>query len=191
MSKIKLKDCCLFISDGDHQAPPKSKAGVPFITISNITVDNQLDFSSAMYVPREYYESISEKSKAQMNDVLYSVVGSFGKPVLIKDDLEFVFQRHIAILRPNTDKIIPEYLYYTMLSPNFYAIADFLAIGAAQRTLTLESLRNIEIELPTIEEQKRIVEAVKLIDEKIHVNQKINDYLPHHSCKTRIAAIAA
>lgn len=125
----------------------------------------------------EYYESLGENSKAQRGDILYSVVGSFGKPVLIEEEIEFVFQRHIAILRPDTDKILPQYLYYTMLNPSFYAIADYLAIGAAQRTLSLDSLRNIEIDLPTIDQQKKIVNAIAPIDRKIHNNNLINDYL--------------
>lgn len=177
MKRIKLQDCCVFISDGDHQAPPKSQEGVPFITISNITSDNRLDFNNAMYVPLEYYEKLPEKSKAMKNDILYSVVGSFGKPVLIDENKKFVFQRHIAILRPDTKKIMPEYLYYTMLSSQFYAIADYLAIGAAQRTLSLESLRNIEIELPPLSQQKKIVDVITPIDKKIRGNSVINDYL--------------
>ena len=177
MKKMKLQDCCIFISDGDHQAPPKSDKGVPFITISNITTDNRIDFSNVMYVPLEYYEQLSEKSKAIKNDILYSVVGSFGKPVLIEEDRKFVFQRHIAILRPNLEKVIPEFLYYTLLNPQFYTVADYLAIGAAQRTISLESLRNIEIELPSLSQQKRIVDVIAPIDKKMHENAMINDYL--------------
>ena len=177
MKKMKLQDCCIFISDGDHQAPPKSDKGVPFITISNITTDNRIDFSNVMYVPFEYYEQLSEKSKAIKNDILYSVVGSFGKPVLIEEDRKFVFQRHIAILRPNLEKVIPEFLYYTLLNPQFYTVADYVAIGAAQRTISLESLRNIEIELPSLSQQKRIVDVIAPIDKKIHENAMLNDYL--------------
>ena len=177
MPKLKLQDCCIFISDGDHQAPPKSDEGVPFITISNITANNRLDLENAMHVPEEYYEGISDTKKAKKNDILYSVVGSFGKPVLVDENLKFVFQRHIAILRPDTNKILPEFLYYSMLNPRFYAIADNLAIGAAQRTLTLDSLRNIEIEVPSLVEQKRIVDIIVPIDIKIRTNVQINDYL--------------
>jgi type I restriction enzyme M protein len=49
-----LKDVCEVISDGDHQPPPKSRDGVPFVTISNIDDRNQIDFSKTFFVPREY-----------------------------------------------------------------------------------------------------------------------------------------
>ena len=124
---VKLSECCSSIADGDHQPPPKATSGVPFVTISNINVSNQLDFNDTMFVPQEYYDNLDTKRKAVVGDVLYSVVGSFGIPVLIKEDNPFVFQRHIAILRPN-EKILPAFLYYTMLSNDFYAKADAVAL---------------------------------------------------------------
>lgn len=170
--KIKLKDICSSISDGDHQAPPKATKGVPFVTISNITNTNQFDFSNTMFVPQEYYDGLDSKRKAQEDDVLYSVVGSFGIPVYIKEAVPFVFQRHIAILRPNEDKIVPKFLYYTMLNRDFYMKADAAALGAAQRTISLTALRNMEIEIPHIEVQKKIAKVLSSYDELIENNQK-------------------
>lgn len=170
--KVRLQDICISISDGDHQAPPKSNSGVPFVTISNITNLNQIDFCDTMFVPRWYYEKIDSKRKAKANDILYSVVGSFGIPVFIKNNKEFIFQRHIAILRPNIKEIVPEYLYYVMLGREFYMIADSVAVGAAQRTITLSSLRNIEIVIPEIVKQQRIVNILSAYDDLIENNQK-------------------
>ena len=170
--KIKLKDVCISISDGDHQAPPKTNRGVPFVTISNITNTNQFDFSNTMFVPQEYYNSLDSKRKAKEGDILYSVVGSFGIPVYIKTNTQFVFQRHIAILRPNRDKIVPEFLYYTMLNRDFYMKADAAAIGAAQRTVSLTALRNMEIEIPHIETQKKLAKILSSYDNLIDNNQK-------------------
>lgn len=170
--KMKLNDVCISISDGDHQPPPKANKGVPFVTISNITNTNQFDFSNTMFVPQEYYDGLDPKRKAQEGDVLYSVVGSFGIPVYIKHNTPFVFQRHIAILRPNVYKISPPFLYYTMLNRDFYLKADAAAIGAAQRTVSLTALRNMEIEIPHIETQKKIAKILSSYDNLIDNNQK-------------------
>ena len=168
--KIRLKDCCISIADGDHQPPPKSEKGIPFVTIANI-VNNQFDFTNSMFVPNSYYEKLDGKRKAQKGDILYSVVGSFGVPVLIKEDRPFVFQRHIAILRPS-ENIDARFLYYTMLSRDFYMKADAAAIGAAQRTVSLTALRNIEITVPSIETQRRIADILSAYDDLIENNQK-------------------
>lgn len=168
--KMKLAECCLSVADGDHQPPPKTDKGIPFVTISNINANNQFDFSNTMFVSEDYYKKLDDKRKAKSGDVLYSVVGSFGIPIYIKDDTKFVFQRHIAILRPN-EKILSKFLYYTMLSDNFYAKADAVAIGAAQRTISLTALRNIEIDIPKIQEQEQIVKILSAYDDLIENNQ--------------------
>lgn len=170
--KVRLEDCCYSISDGDHQPPPKAQQGIPFVTISNINSMNQLDFSDTMFVPKEYYQSLDEKRKVRKGDVLYSVVGSFGIPVLIKEERPFVIQRHIAILRPKEDIVDSGFLFYTMLSRDFYAKADAVAIGAAQRTVSLGSLRNIKIDVPSLESQKHIADILSAYDDLIENNQK-------------------
>ena len=176
METKKLIDCCEFISDGDHLPPPKSDSGVPFITISNITGQNKLSFEDTMFVPESYYNGLNENKKAKKGDILYSVVGSFGKPVYVDFDKQMVFQRHIAILRPKRN-VNARFIYYTMLNPQFYKLVDKLAIGCSQRTVTLDTLRNIEISLPDKDIQDKTVEVLSLIDRKIDENCKINDNL--------------
>ena len=167
MSEWKLRDCCLSISDGDHLPPPKSDCGIPFITISNIDSTNHIDFSNTLFVPEEYYDKLDSIRKAQPDDIIYSVVGSFGKPVLIKENKKFVFQRHIAILRPNNEIVDSRYLYYIMLSRDFYMQADSVAVGAAQRTISLTSLRNMKVNLPEVPTQQRIATILSRYDSLI------------------------
>ena len=170
--KVKLKDCCHSISDGDHLPPPKSNSGVPFVTIANIDATNHIDFGNTMFVPLEYYNSLNDIRKAKCNDILYSVVGSFGKPVLIKENIPFAFQRHIAILRPNNEIADSRFLYYVMLTRDFFMQADTVAIGAAQRTISLTALRNMEVKLPSMETQYRIANILSRYGSLIENYQK-------------------
>lgn len=170
--KVKLGDICKSIADGDHQAPKKQESGVPFITISNIDSNNRIDFTNCLYVSKEYYDAINDKRKARKDDILYSVVGSFGVPVLIKENLKFAFQRHIAILRPDKDKIFPAFMYYCMVARDFYLQADSVAIGSAQRTITLGTLNNMQLTLPALPIQKRIASILSAYDDLIENNQK-------------------
>lgn len=169
----RLDECCISISDGDHLPPPKSDSGVPFITISNIdTTNNTIDFSNSMFVPESYYDSLHDIRKAVSGDILYSVVGTFGVPVLIRREKKFVFQRHIAILRPNKNVVLPEYLYYVMKSGSFYTQADAFAIGSAQRTIGLGALRKMKASIPCIEDQAKAVAVLATYDNLIEVNNK-------------------
>ena len=169
--KAKLSECCQSIPDGDHQAPPKSNKGIPFVTISNIK-DNSFDSTNCMHVPQSYYDNLLAKRKPQKGDILYSVVGSFGIPVLMKENVKFTCQRHIAMLRPNPHIVEPAYMYYSMLSKAFFLQADAAAIGAAQRTISLSSLQNLTINLPDLPTQRRIASILSAYDDLIENNRR-------------------
>ena len=181
MEQRKIQECCQFVTDGDHLPPPKSKKGIPFITITNINEFNKILFDDVMYVPESYFSELSHTKKAQKGDILYSVVGSFGKPVFITNNKKFVFQRHIALLRPN-DTINGKYLYYSMLNPSFFKVVDKYAIGCSQRTVTLDTLRNLKINIPSRTIQDNIAGILSLLDEKIDKNNVINDNLQQELC---------
>ena len=169
---IKLSECCSSIADGDHQPPPKAESGIPFITISNFTSTNALDFSDTMFVPKAYYDALDEKRKPNSGDIIYSIVGAtLGIPIYIRDDKPFVFQRHIGILRCDKSIVDPRFLYYVMLSRGFYLMADSVAVGAAQRTIGLASLRNLEIRIPSLKMQSRIAAILSAYDDLIENNQ--------------------
>ncbi|MEC0694178.1 restriction endonuclease subunit S [Bacillus atrophaeus] len=156
---VSLESVCETITDGDHQAPPKSEEGIPFLVISNIN-KGVLDFQKTRFVPKEYYNKLHAKRKPKVGDVLYSVTGSYGIPVLVDTDKEFCFQRHIAILKPNED-ICSKYLYYILKSRLVYNQATNYATGTAQLTVPLSGLRKIKIPLPSLNEQNYIVGKIE------------------------------
>jgi len=168
--KVKLAQVCSSISDGDHLPPPKCETGIPFVTISDIK-NNKFDLSNTRFVPRAYFDTIDEKRRIRKGDVLYSVVGSYGIPVYADKDLDIAFQRHIAILKPS-GTIDSRFLYYSILSRAFYNAADNVAIGAAQKTITLSALRNLEIPLPPLPVQRRIADILSAYDDLIENNRR-------------------
>ena len=155
-----LSNITVSITDGDHMPPPKTETGIPFITISNINKEqNTIDFSKTFKVPREYFKKIAEKRKPRKNDVLYTVTGSYGIPVLIELNLEFCFQRHIGLIRPKKS-INSKWLFYWVLSPQAKKQADETSTGTAQKTVSLNALRNFLIPNMPIGEQKKIVQEL-------------------------------
>ena len=157
------------VTDGDHMPPPKADSGVPFIMISNIE-GNIICWENTSFVGRNYYESIDSKRKPQIGDVLYTVTGSYGIPVLVDFDKEFCFQRHIALLRPK-DTIEQKYLYYALMEPGVYAQATKGATGTAQKTVGLGVLRKIEI--PFIFDRSEQMRVVENIESKLSVCDSI------------------
>ncbi|RIQ49448.1 restriction endonuclease subunit S [Bordetella avium] len=161
---LSLAQCCESIADGDHQAPQKTEDGIPFITISNVSATNQIDFSNTKFVSNSYYDGLDSKRKARTNDILYTVVGSFGIPVHIDCEKKFAFQRHIAILRPNPAVVLSKYMYHALRSSAVEKQAHKVAAGAAQKTITLSALNRMLIAVPSLEEQARIVAILDKFD---------------------------
>lgn len=163
-----LKSISDQVSDGDHQAPPQSLTGIPFIVISNIK-NNQINFSDTKFVPEEYYNNLAISRKPINGDILFTVTGSFGIPVLINTDIKFCFQRHIALIRLN--KLVnKKYLFYFLLSYFCFLQAKTVATGTAQKTVPLEGLREFTIPMPCILEQQVIV---SLLEEKLSVVEQL------------------
>lgn len=155
---VEIKTVCKHVTDGDHMPPPKAETGIPFIMISNIN-GNTIDWSDTSFVGKEYYNTIGDKRTPQKGDVLYTVTGSFGIPVLIDFEKEFCFQRHIALLRPN-EKIEQEFLYYALQDSTVYAQASKRATGTAQKTVGLTVLRTISIPFTTSKEKQSMMVSI-------------------------------
>lgn len=153
---VKLHSICETITDGDHMPPPKSEVGVPFVTITNIKIGYGIDFSNTYFVPKDYYAAIKEHRKPKQGDILYTVTGSFGIPVLIDFDREFCFQRHIGLIKP-ASSVSNSYLYFYLQTPDAFDQACKAATGVAQKTVSLSSLRNFSVPLPPLETQQKIV----------------------------------
>ncbi len=163
---VALSELATDITDGDHMPPPKSAKGIPFITISNVNKQSRkIDFSDTFTVAHEYYNKLKPNRKPQKGDVLYTVTGSYGIPIVIDYELEFCFQRHIGLIRPNKNTN-SRWLYYLLLSPLVFKQASDGATGTAQKTVSLKVLRNIKVPQMSLAKQDEIVRTLDALSEE-------------------------
>lgn len=153
---VALAEVCDSIFDGDHMPPPKSSSGIPFLVISNVNT-GKLNFSDTRFVPQDYYDALTDTRKPQNGDVLYTLVGTYGIPVLVDTDRAFCFQRHMALLKLKKDVILQRYLWYALQEKNFYRKATKIAKGTAQLTVPIKGLRQLTIPMASLLEQQEIV----------------------------------
>jgi type I restriction enzyme S subunit len=160
-NEVELSELASDITDGDHMPPPKAPSGVPFITISDIVKNTrEIDFSNTFTVPTEYFRNLKPNKKPRLGDVLYTVTGAtLGIPVLVKEQRDFCFQRHIGLVRPKPDTD-STWLSYALLSPQVFRQATLGSTGAAQKTVSLSVLRGLKVPKMALTEQKRIAAQV-------------------------------
>ena len=168
--KTRLSDCTVYITDGDHQPAPKSESGIKFIKIKDIQ-NGQISFNANLFVPIDYYDNLPSERKPKQNDILYSVVGSYGQAAFVNTREPFCFERNIALLHPG-ENIVPRFLFYAISSTDFFLQASNAAIGAAQKLISLSRLKNMVIPYPPIEHQHRIVDILSAYDDLIENNRK-------------------
>jgi restriction endonuclease S subunit len=145
---------------------------VPFITIANISRGEGIDFRSTHYVPRSYYDALSEARRPKSGDVLYSVTGSYGIVVAVPPDTEFCFQRHIALIRPGP-ALNSTFLLAVLTADEFRDQADAAATGVAQKTVSLGSLRKFTIPVPPLEIQQELAERLSSEESAIYANREL------------------
>jgi type I restriction enzyme, S subunit len=163
---VTLADLATDITDGDHLPPPKSPAGVPFITIGNISKETrEIDFTDTFMVARTYFDALKPHKKPRRGDVLYTVTGSFGIPVIVRDDAEFCFQRHIGLVRPKPETS-SSWLYYLLMSPQLLKQANDGATGTAQKTVSLKLLRGFVVPKVSPNQQKQAVEKLNALSDE-------------------------
>ena len=153
----KLGDVVMAVTDGDHMPPPQSTTGIPFLVISDVN-EGFIKFEKARFVPQKYYDNLPEIRKAERGDILFTVTGSYGIVIPVDTDVNFCFQRHIGLIKVIESR---EWLSYILRSQYVKHYCDEHATGTAQKTVGLETLRMLQIPLPPLAEQHRIVSEVE------------------------------
>ena len=164
-----LESVCYSIFDGDHMPPPKSEQGIPFLVISNVNAGH-LSFENTRFVPESYYEALSDTRKPGYGDVLYTLVGSYGIPVIVDSEYPFCFQRHMALLKPKN--IDSYYLWYILQSREMFEKATQIATGTAQLTVPIKGLRKLKFNCASANEQ---IEIVRILDDLLAKEQQAKE----------------
>jgi type I restriction enzyme S subunit len=163
----------------------------PYIRIRDLGKSKYLQINSEFeYVDDETQKTIS-RYIVNEGDILISVVGTIGLIGIVGETLDNANQTENCDKIVNITGVIPEYLYYYLISNFGQEEIRKGTVGAVQPKLPLKNVQDITVVYPSYEGQKNIVDILSSIDAKIELNNKINNNLAPHPCGARIAAIAA
>ena len=171
---MPMSDICSIITDGTHQPPKFKEEGIPFIFVSNITSD-KLTYGAEKFIDQDTYNELIKRTPIEIGDVLLSTVGSYGHPAVVKSDKKFLFQRHIAYLKPRREIVDSDYLHGAILSPDAQRQIEEGVKGIAQKTLNLSEIKKMRIPVPNMTNQKEFSAFVAQADKTKFVVQKALD----------------
>ena len=151
------------------------ETGVPFYRSKEIIETSQgQPISEPLFIRQEKYNEIKEKFGVPVpGDMLLTSVGTIGIPYIVKPDDHFYFKDgNLTWFRAFDEELLSEFLCYWIGSAEGYGILNNTTIGSSQKALTIAALKNIEIPLPPLHTQKRIVEILSAYDNLIKNSQK-------------------
>ena len=151
-----------------------TSSGVNFIKAEALNGDPELDSSGFAFVDEETHKNLLKRSVLAEDDVLITIagakIGACGR--VKKKHLPANTNQAVGIVRIDTEKAHPPFVYYFFKQHETYQFIQGLNAQAAQPNINLATLGSIEIPLPTIETQRHIADAISAYDDLIATNQR-------------------
>ena len=157
------------VRDGTHDSPKYKDNGIPLVTSKNI-VDDILDLSNVSLISPEDAFEIDKRSKVDKGDIIMSMIGTVGSAVLLLDEPKFCI-KNVALFKPK--KVSGEFLVQLIRSKIFQDYLEDSRDGGIQKFVSLGTLRNMEISLPSEREQAAIANALSDVDALISELEKL------------------
>lgn len=186
-SNIKLKHCTYIrarLGWKGLKADEYVEAGYPLLSAFNI-VNSKLDFENNInYINRERYEE-SPEIMLKLGDVLLVKDGAgIGKCAIIEEmPLPSTTNGSLAVITTD-NKLLPKYLYYYFQSSMFQKYIDRVKDGMGVPHLFQSDLREIEVVIPTIDEQETIItildKKMQILDETVKKKETIIEKLQEY-----------
>ena len=154
-------------------------SGVPVLNGSNLE-GFSLSEKTFRYVTREKADSLNN-ANAHRGDIVITHRGTLGQIVFIPQDSKYdryVISQSQFRVRCN-DKVLPEYLVYYFHTPigQHKLLSNASQVGVPALARPSSTFQQIEVVLPELSIQKRVVEIISTIQKKIVNNQELNDNL--------------
>ena len=172
---VQLGSVCQMINGDRGKNYPSGEdfvpMGVPFVNAGHLQ-EGRVDFSSMNYITEEKYALLSQ-GKMRRNDILYCLRGSLGKHGLVDFERGAVASS-LVILRCNDQRILPQFLFYAIETPEIEKQLKAANNGSSQPNLSAASVKAYNIKLPSINKQAEFAAFVAEVDKsKLAVKQSL------------------
>ena len=156
--------CTMKITDGTHKTPTYSdkENGVVFLSAKDIT-SGEINWENTKYITSELHKELYSRLAPQINDILLAKNGTTGVAALVKEDKVFDIYVTLALLRPNVEIVIPEYLLNIINSPLCKVQFNENLTGIGVPNLHLRDIKDVKIKVPSISEQEIISDKVEML----------------------------
>ena len=168
-----IKEVSLGIYDGPHATPPKADSGPIFLGIKNVTAQGRFDLSEIRHVSEEHYPRWTRRVTPQANDIVFSYEATLHRYALIPEGFRGCLGRRMALIRPDTEKVVPRFLHYYFLCNHWRSVVESNVIrGATVDRIPITRFPDFEVRIPDIGTQRHIASILSAYDDLIENNRR-------------------
>ena len=178
--EVKLGDVCDL--KGGKRLPKGSNLTTipnrhPYVRVRDLGKNKILQLNENYeYVPEGIQKNIANYI-VNKGDIVISIVGTIGLVGIVGDSLHRANLTENCVKLINIKNVDNNFLYYFLVSENGQNLIKQGTVGAVQAKLPIKNIQSFSISLPPLEVQKKIARVLGALDDKIELNNKINQNL--------------
>lgn len=170
-----LDDYLELVTYGFTNPMPDANEGPWKITAKDV-MNGEINFGTARKTTQEAYDkNLTNKSRPKIGDVLLTKDGTLGRLAIVKQE-GLCISQSVAVLRTNQN-LLPEYLFYLLTTQKYQRQMIGDSDGTAIKHIYITRVGKMEVNIPSVAEQKLRLNYLVVLDEKIRINQQINQTL--------------
>ncbi len=168
---MTLNDICELIVDCPHSTAKDEGAGYPLIRTPNIG-RGRLILDDVHRVSKDVYDKRNTRAIPQDDDLILAREAPAGNVAIIKNGEKVCLGQRTVLIRPDRNKVYPDFLAYYILAPQQQYELLGTANGATVAHVNIPVIKALPVELPTIKVQQKAADSLKTYDDLIENNQK-------------------
>ena len=159
VERHRLGDLVAFSGGFSFKSSDWKPSGIPVIKIANVR-DGDVNLEGCSFIDHST-AAASADYKVQKGDLLMTLTGEIGAMGIYKSDTEARLNQRLCRVSIKNDKnLLLDYVHYFLSSPRARQSMWLMSKGAAQANISVKDIATLEIPVPPLEEQRRIVETL-------------------------------
>jgi type I restriction enzyme S subunit len=156
------------VRDGTHDSPKQVTVGMHLITSRHLKPTG-IDFDNAYKISERDFTEINKRSKVDINDILFSMIGTLGLIHLVVDEPNFAI-KNMGLFKCSEKPWFSKFLYLLLRSSIGQKFIHESADGSTQEYITLGSLRALQFSYPKEDRIKEFNTQIEPMFQKIKSN---------------------
>ena len=167
----RLGDICTRITDGSHN-PPQGISHSEYLMLSSKNIyDDEITLDDPRFLSAENYETENNRTQISTGDILLTIVGTVGRAAVVPNSIKNIcLQRSVAVIKPKSDLVDSRFLMYQLQSMRTQLEQE--ARGVAQKGIYLKQVENLQIKVPSLDEQLRVVKKLDKVSKLIALRKE-------------------